>query len=276
MTSIKRILVSQPSPIVGKNPFSDIAAKHNVEVDFCPLVKIQQVDFKEFRSQRIEILDHSAIIFTSRTAIDHFFGIAEQARITIPESMKYFCISEAVALYLQKYIVYRKRKIFFGEATFDQLVECLSKHKDLKYLFPLNDQFKPELLTKLTKSGIKHNKVILSHTVPADLEGVDLNGYDMVALYSQAEVRAFAEKYTSKGCKVATFGLSTAKAALEANLSVDLGVPAPGIPSIATGIDKYLSAIAGQENVESFAITSIPSEPKKPSKPSSARACAKL
>lgn len=253
MTVIKRILVSQPAPIVDKNPFSDISDKFNVEFVFHPLVKIQEVSLKEFRSQRIEILDHTAVIFTSRTAIDHFFDIAEQARITIPETMKYFCVSEAVALYLQKYIVFRKRKIFFSGTTFDQLVESLSKHKDLKYLFPLNDQYKPELITKLTKSGIKCSKVIISHTVSADTEGLDVNSFDMVALYSQAEAKAFLAHYDGQNqCKVATFGVATAMAAIEAGLKVELAVPVAGIPSIATGIDKFLNAISSNEDLTQF------------------------
>lgn len=266
MTNIKRILVSQPNPIVDKNPFSDIAAKFDVTVDFFPLVQIEQVSLKEFRSQRVEILDHNAVIFTSRTAIDHFFDIAEQARVSIPETMKYFCVSEAVALYLQKYIVFRKRKIFFSGTTFDQLIESLVKHKELKFIFPINDQCKPELLTKLSKNGIKCSKVIMSHTVASDISGVDINAYDMVALYSKAEVKAFAEAYSGQGCKVATFGVSTAMAAKEAGLSVDLAVPAPAIPSIATGIDKYLTADGAGDNLDVFGFKPIAAESKKMTK----------
>lgn len=262
MLDIKRILVCQPKPIVEKNPFSDLAAKFGVVIDFHQLVQIEIITLKEFRAQKIEILDHDAVVFTSKMAIDQFFAIAEQVRVTIPETMKYFCISETVALYLQKYIVYRKRKIFFGSATLDELIEMITKHKELKYIVPLNDQFKPELITKLTKNGIKHSKVIISHTVASELEGVDINNYDMAALYSQAEVRAFCEKYTGKKCKIATFGVSTSKAAIDAGLQVDLAVPTCGIPSIATGIDKYLAAIKENESVEKFTFKN-PTENKK-------------
>lgn len=146
------------------------------------------------------------------------------------------------------------------------MIESLVKHKELKFIFPINDQCKPELLTKLAKNGIKCNKVVMSHTVASDISGLDINSYDMVALYSKAEVKAFAEAYSGEGCKVATFGVSTAMAAKEAGLSVDLAVPVAAIPSIATGIDKYLTADVAGENLDVFKFKPIVAENKKISK----------
>jgi len=167
---VKKILVSQPAPAVAeKSPYHELVLKHRVDVRFHPFIKLEGVTLKEFRSQRVEILEHSAVIFTSRTTIDNFFRICEQARITIPEGMKYFCNTEAVALYLQKYIVYRKRKIFFADGTFSALVELIAKHKDEKFLLTLSEPHKPELPMALEKMKLRFDKVILARTVSADL-----------------------------------------------------------------------------------------------------------
>lgn len=172
---VKKILVSQPAPAVAeKSPYHELVLKHRVDVRFHPFIKLEGVTLKEFRSQRVEILEHSAVIFTSRTTIDNFFRICEQARITIPEGMKYFCNTEAVALYLQKYIVYRKRKIFFADGTFSALVELIAKHKDEKFLLTLSEPHKPELPMALEKMKLRFDKVILARTVSADLSDVDI------------------------------------------------------------------------------------------------------
>ncbi len=159
--TIKKILVSQPEPQSEKSPYLELAQKHNLKFDFRPFITIEGVVAKEFRQQKVDILEHTAVVFTSKTAIDHFFRICEEMRITVPESMKYFCITESVALYLQKYIVYRKRKIFYGNNTFVDLMDVIHKHKDEKFLVPLADVHKPEIPKTLDKAKVKYNKVIL-------------------------------------------------------------------------------------------------------------------
>lgn len=160
---IKNVLVSQPAPVIAeKSPFHEIVLKHRVNVEFHPFIKLEGVSLKEFRSQRVDILAHTAVIFTSRVTIDNFFRICEEARVTIPETMKYFCNTEAIALYLQKYIVYRKRKIFFAEGTFSSLVELIAKHKDEKFLLTLSEPHKPEMPLAMEKMKLQFGKVILA------------------------------------------------------------------------------------------------------------------
>ena len=154
-------MVSQPEPTTEKSPYYDLAEKHNLKIDFRPFIQVEPIEAKVFRKERINILDHTAVIFTSRTAVDHFFRICEELRITVPDTMKYFCISEATAFYLQKYIVYRKRKIFFGKSSFDEIIEMIEKHKDEKFLVPLSDKHKAEIPKKLEKAKVKHSIAIL-------------------------------------------------------------------------------------------------------------------
>lgn len=253
---IQRILISQPTPSSEKNPFAELSAKHNVQFDFHPLINIERISLKEFRAQRIDILTYSAAIFTSRTAIDHFFSLAEQARVAIPETFKYFCVTETIALYLQKYIVYRKRKIFFGKGTFCDLMEIVGKHKDLRYLLPLCDQHKAEIPLAMSKTGAQYTKMILSHAVVADLSDINPDQYQMMVFYSPAEVKAMADNIKTKAqqCKIATFGSATASAVFEQNLTVDLAVPTPSMPSMTMAIDKFITACDKNEDIEVFAI----------------------
>ena len=258
--NIKRIVISQPAPQSDKSPFSELATKHEIEIVFRPFIEVEGVSLKEFRKQRVEILDHSAVIMTSRTAIDHYFRIAEECRITIPDTMKYFCVSEAVALYLQKYIVYRKRKIFFAGGTFPELMEVLVKHKDEKYLVPLSDPHKPEIPLMLTKGGIKHNKVILSHTVSSDLKEINPVDFDILALYSPADVKSYIANFgANKGeYKIAIFGNGTARVAMEAGIKVDIMAPTSKFPSLTMALDRYIRAYNDGDNVEDFALRTLP------------------
>lgn len=272
---MKKILISQPAPATEKSPYSDLIAKHDdVKVDFHPFITVDGVSLKEFRKQRVEILDHTAVVFTSRSAVDHFFRICEECRITVPEGMKYFCVTEAIALYLQKYIVYRKRKIFFGTAgTFFSLMDVILKHKEEKYLVPLSEPHKPEVPLTLTKAGVKYNKVILSHTVCADMTGIDLDSYDILALYSPADVNSLItvlkeHKYSGK---LAVFGAGTAAKALEEGLTVDLMAPTPKLPSMATALDKYISALESGDSLEEFSIKEPPAPPAQYNKSVAAR-----
>ena len=212
---IKRILVSQPKPaIIEKSPFYELAQKHKIEVDYHPLIEVKGVTPKEFRSQRVEILAHTAVIFTSRTTIDSFFRICEDARITVPETMKYICSTEAIALYLQKYIVYRKRKISFADGSFTGIVEQIVKHKDEKLLLALSEPHKPEIPDALTRLKINYTPVILARTVASDIDVEELKAYDMLLLYSPWDVKTVDEKLTPEQMPtIATFGEGTLRLA---------------------------------------------------------------
>lgn len=264
--NIKNILVSQPAPATEKSPFSELSARHDLELVFRSFIGIEGVTVKEFRQQRVPILDHTAVIMTSRSVVDHFFRISEQNRTEVPDSMKYFCVSEAIAHYLQKYIVYRKRKIFFGNGTFPGLMEVIEKHKEEKYLVPLSDPHKPEIPIMLSKSGITHSKVILSRTAPADLTDIDPTKFDILALYSLADVASFKSNFPEleQNFKVAVFGEGTARAALEADMTVDIMSPTPQFPSMIMALDKYIACHNKGGDTTVFSLKSIPEPPAAP------------
>ena len=193
--SITKILVSQPKPaIIEKSPFFELAQKFNLNIDYRPLIEVKGVTPKEFRAQRVDILAHTAVIFTSRTTIDSFFHICEDARITVPETMKYICSTEAIALYLQKYIIYRKRKISFADGSFTGLIELVVKHKDEKLLLSLSEPHKPEIPEALTRLHINYTPVILARTGASDIAAEELKQYDMLLLYSPWDVKAICGK----------------------------------------------------------------------------------
>lgn len=249
---IKNILVSQPAPVIAeKSPYNEIVQKHRLEVEFHPFIKVQGVSLKEFRSQRVEILEHTAVIFTSRTTIDSFFRICEEARIAIPEGMKYFCNTEAVALYLQKYIVYRKRKIFFADGTFSNFMEVILKHKEEKFLLTLSEPHKPEMPLAMEKLKLQFHKVILARTVSADLDAVDIQKYDMLVFYSPSEIASLVSKFSgiNGSPKIATFGHGTTKAAIAEGLKISVMAPTPEAPSMTKAIDLFLKKIAAGEEV---------------------------
>ena len=249
--SIKKILVSQPQPaIIEKSPFFEIVRKHKVEINYNPFNRVQGVSLKEFRGQRVEILTHTAVIFTSRTTVDSFFRICEEARITVPETMKYICQTEAVSLYLQKYIIYRKRKIFFADGSFTNFLELIIKHKDEKYLLTLSEPHKPELPEALDRLNLNVDKVILAKTVHTDVSKLPLAEFDMVALYTPSDVAAFKEAYEGKSYpRVATFGDATARAAVASGLTISVMAPTPAAPSMTKAIDIYLGKLAAGEEV---------------------------
>ena len=249
---IRSILVSQPAPaVIEKSPFYEISTKYNAKVDFHPFIKVVGVSLKEFRSQRIEILDHSAVIFTSRTTVDSFFRLCEEARLTVPETMKYFCNTEAVALYLQKYIVYRKRKIFFANGKFDDFMELILKHKDEKFLLTLSEPHNPEIPETMAKLKLDFSKVILAKTIGADLDDVDVNKYDLLAFYSPSEISSLVSAFgTGPLPLIATFGNGTTAAACAAGLTVSTMAPTPQVPSMAKAIDILISRLDAGEKVE--------------------------
>ncbi len=247
----RKILISQPKPaIIEKSPFFEVSQTHNVEIEYKPLIRVVGVSLKEFRAQRVEILDHTVVIFTTRMAVDSFFHICEEARITIPEGMKYICQTEAVALYLQKYIVYRKRKISFADGSFNNLIEIIVKQKSEKFLLTLNEPHKPELPEALTKLNLTFSGVIMAHTVSEDMSNVTLSDMSMVALYSPSDVKALRENYSADELPpIAVFGNATLRAALDAGFKVKAMAPTPTAPSLVKAIDNYLKQIAKGEEV---------------------------
>ncbi|MFI3304522.1 MAG: uroporphyrinogen-III synthase [Rikenellaceae bacterium] len=250
--NISKILLSQPEPAVKeRSPFYDFSSKHKVEVDYRPLIHVECVALKEFRAQRIDVLQHTAVIFTSRTTIDSFFSLCESSRVTVPEGMKYICQTEAVALYLQKYIVYRKRKISFGDGGFKSLVELIVKNRGEKFLLTLTEPHKPELPEALTQLGLNFTEAILAHTVSSDMTGVDIKGYDLVALYSPSDVKALCESFPKEDLPiVAVFGRVTLAAAIEAGLSVKAMAPTAAAPSMVKAVEILDDRLKSGEAVE--------------------------
>ena len=213
-------------------------------MDFQPFFRVEGVSVRDFVAQRVTILDYTAIVFTSRLAIDSFFHICEQMRVNVPETMKYFCQSETIAVYLQKYIVYRKRKIFFGAGTVASMVQSIgAKHRSENFLIACTDQLKPEVHKLFTKEKLKHGSAVFVRTVSNDIRDIDIHSYQIVAFYSPADIKSLLEAwpdFKQESLVFATFGPSTARAAEEAGLQVEIKAPAPNAPSIADAISNYL------------------------------------
>ncbi len=240
---IKRILVSQPEPQTDKNPYSEIAEKNNVKIEFRQFIHVEPVETKEFRKQRVNILDYTAVIFTSKTAIDHFFRVSTEMRILVPDTMKYFCTSESIAHYLQKYIVYRKRKIFYGKGKFVELMEVLEKHKTEKFLVPLSDQHKVEIPELLSEHKLKYTIAILYLTVSSDLSDLSMINYDVLVFFSPSGIKSLLKnfpEFKQNDTKIASFGNSTARAVKEAGLRLDLQAPMPNAPSMTMALDLFI------------------------------------
>lgn len=240
---VKSILVSQPEPSTAKSPYFELADKNSLKIDFRPFIQVEGVPAKEFRQTRIQILEHTAVIFTSRTAIDHFFRIAQELRITVPDSMKYFCISEATAFYLQKYIVYRKRKIFYANGRFADLVNVMKKHKDEKFLVPLSDIHKQDIPTLLEKEGYAYTKAILYRTVSADLSDLADIKYDVLVFFSPSGIKSLYQnfpEFEQNSTRIACFGPSTAQAVRDAGLRLDIEAPTAQAPSMTMALEQYI------------------------------------
>ncbi len=242
--SIKKILLSQPEPISGKSPYFDIADKYKVEIDFRPFIKVEPIHAKEFRTQRINILEHTAIIFNARHGVDHFFRMVKELRINIPDSMKYFCVSETVAHYLQKYIQYRKRKVFFtATGKFKDMPSILNKHMSEKFLYITSDVRNEETMLVLEESEIDFKQAIMYKTVSNNISEEVLSSYDMLVFFSPVGIKSLLENapnFKQNGTKIGCFGTNTAFAVREANLRLDLEAPSPGFTSMAAAIESYL------------------------------------
>jgi uroporphyrinogen-III synthase len=240
---IKKILVTQPEPENEKSPFRELAAKNNVKIDFRPFSHVEGLTAKDFRQSRIDILEHSAIIFSAKTAIDHFFRICEEMRITVPDTMKYFCTSESVAFYLQKYIVYRKRKIFYGKTSLVDIEDVLTKNKEEKFLIPLSDNHKNDIPVLMDRLKLKHTKAIFYRTVCSDLSDLANIDYDVLVFYSPASIKSLFQNFpnfSQNEIKIASFGDATAKAVKEAGLRLDIHAPVPEAPSMTMALEMFI------------------------------------
>ena len=246
---IKKILVSQPQPSSEKSPYYDISEKYGVKIDFRPFIKVEPILAKEFRTQRISILDHTAIIFNARHGIDHFFRLCEEMRITVPETMKYFCVSESVAVYLQHYIHYRKRKVFYGaNGKMNELVTIMNKHADEKFLLITSDVQNEDTMSILENSKITFQKAVMYKTVSNDFGPEEEFNYDMIIFFSPVGVASFLKNFPNleQGeMNIGAFGATTCQAVRDAGLRLDLEAPLPRVPSMTMALDNFL-----KENVK--------------------------
>lgn len=246
--SVKKVLVSQPKPETEKSPYFDIAEKYGVKIEFRPFIKVEPVTAKEFRTQRIAILEHTAVIFTAKTAIDHFFRLCEELRVQIPETMKYFCVTESIAVYLQKYTIYRKRKIFFAQSgKMEDLIIPIGKHNKEIYLVPVSDVHKDDLMHLLDEKKIKYNKAIMYKTVSNDFTPEEKFDYDMLLFFSPAGISSLLKnfpEFQQNDIKIGCFGSSTAKAVRDAGLRLDIEAPGPEAPSMTAALEKYLKELS--------------------------------
>ena len=243
---IKKILVSQPQPTSEKSPYFDIAERFGVDLVFRPFIKVESMSAREFRAQRVNILDYTAVVFTSRHAIDHFFTLAKELRVTIPEDMKYFCVTETIALYIQKYVQYRKRKVFFGTTgRVDDLLPTMVKHKSEKYLVPMSDVHNNSLTLLLDSKKLQHQEVVMYKTVSNDFTEDEIKAfdYDMLVFFSPAGIESLTKNFPNFNqgqIAIATFGPATAKAVTDAGLRLDLEAPTDKYPSMTGALQHYL------------------------------------
>ncbi|MDO4779466.1 MAG: uroporphyrinogen-III synthase [Bacteroides sp.] len=241
---ISRILISQPKPSTEKSPYYDIAKKFGVELDFRPLIQIERLSAREFRQQKISIPEHTAVIFSSRHAIDHFFNLCVELRVTIPETMKYFCITETVALYIQKYVQYRKRKVFFGSTgKLDDLMPFITKHKTEKFLIPVSEVHNGEAKKMLTKLGVEHSEAVMYRTVSSKFDDKEVFDYDMVVFFTPTGVLSLKENFPNfvqGDIQIGTFGATTAQAVKDAGLRLDLEAPNSKATSITAALEIFL------------------------------------
>lgn len=236
-------MVSQPKPEGVKSPYFDLAEKYKLKIDFRPFIRVEGIRAQEFRTQKVNISEHTAVILTSKAAVDHFFRIAEEVRYTVPDSMKYFCISEAVAYYLQKYVNYRKRKIFFGKQTIDDLVDVIKKHKKERFLLPCTDILRDKIPMTLEQHEIPFTKAVLYRTVASDLSDLENVYYDMLVFFSPGGIESLLKNFPDfkqNDTKIAAFGPTTANAVLKNNLRIDVQAPMPNAPSMTGAIELYV------------------------------------
>ncbi len=242
---VKNILVSQPKPLdPEKNPYISLGKKHNLNITFRHFIKVEGLTSQDFRAQRIDILEHGAVILTSKMSVDHYFKMCNEMRLTVPESMKYFCINEQTAYYLQKYIQYRKRKIFFGHGTMLDLVDVIRKNKDEKFLLPVSDVHKEQIIEFLDELHITYTKGVFYKTVSADLSDLkSLNEFDVLVFFTPAGIRSLKQNFPNfkqGGTRIAAFGHTAALMVKEMGYRLDIFAPNPQNPSMTGTLDTYI------------------------------------
>ena len=248
MRKVKSILVTQEAPTDANSPYIKLAEKFNLKIDFRPFIQVDAVPVKEFRKQKIEIPQHTAVIFTSRHAVDHFFSICQELKLEMPPEMKYFCISDQTSNYLQKYIVIRKRKIFSGLKDTKDLLEIIKKHKNEKFLFPCSDIRKNDIPDFLRENGYTFSEAIMYHTVAANLGDLKNVYYDILAFFSPSGINSLFvnfPEFKQINTRIAAFGPTTARAVKEANLILDIEAPLPNAPSMTGALELYIKIANG-------------------------------
>ncbi len=243
MLKVKNVLVSQPKPQSEKSPYFDLASNCKINIDFRPFIHIESVPSKEFRQQKVDLLAFDAVIFTSRNSVDHYFNAAAENRVKVPDSMKYFCVSESTAYYLQKYIIYRKRKIFYGKQTFADLITVLKKHKENKFLLPCSDILRPNIPRLLQENEIDYKSVTLYKTVCSDLSDLTEVNYDVLVFFSPSGIKSLYQnfpEFKQNNTRIAVFGPTTAKAAEDAGLVINISAPQPESPSMTKALELYI------------------------------------
>ena len=243
---VKTILVSQPEPKIENSPYFDLQEKQKVKIDFRPFIHVEGVAAKEIRLQKIDLSNYTAIILTSRNAVDHFFRVADEMRFKVPDSMKYFCQSEAVAYYLQKYVVYRKRKIYVGKRTFSELTPTIKKYKDETFLLPTTDKLKPEVPIILDELAVNWKQAVFYKTVISDLSDLEDVFYDILVFFSPSGIDSLFKNFPDfkqNETRIAVFGNTTIKAVEAHGLRVDISAPTPETPSMTMALEKYINKI---------------------------------
>ena len=240
---VKSVLVSQPAPTIENSPYISLKKKRKVKIDFVPFIHVEGVTAREVRRQKIDLSKFSAIILTSRNAVDHFFRVAEEMRFPIPNALKYFCLSEAVAFYLQKYVVYRKRKIYVGGRTFNDLTEQISKYSEENYLIPCANVLSPAIPTKLDELGVRWTQGTFYKTEISDLSHLKEVYYDILVFFSPSGIESLIHNFPDfkqNNTRIAVFGKTTVKAAENAGLRIDISAPSPKVPSMSKALDMYI------------------------------------
>lgn len=239
-----RILVSQPQPAdIEKSPYGDLTKKFNVDIEFFKFIKIEGIPSREFRQARVNLLDYSAVIFTSRNAVDHYFRMAKELRADIPQTMKYFCMSESTAFYLQKYVQFRKRKIFHGKQNFEELMEIIKKHKEEKYLLPCSDIHKASISGMLDEGEVNYTKAIFYRTLASDLSHLDIKKFDMLIFFSPSGIASLMKnfpEFRQNSTIIGAFGPTTSQAVKDAGLTLNIEAPTKTAPSMTMAIEEFL------------------------------------
>jgi uroporphyrinogen-III synthase len=243
---VKSILVTLPRPENDKSPYFALANKYNLKIDFRAFIHVEGVPARDFRKEKINLADFTAVIFTSRNAADHFFRICEEMRYEVPADLKYFCLSETIALYLQKYIQYRKRKIFFGKQTAQDLEEVLKKHAKEKFLYPCSDVASEETQNWLLENGYNFTPAVLFRTVVSDLSDLADVFYDLIVFFSPSSIQSLYENFPDfkqNDTRIAAFGPTTHQAIADRNLILDIAAPTPGSPSMTMAVEQYIKKV---------------------------------